>query len=115
MIPDIFGLDSEHDIDQLIEKTEKEGDQIEQQPGGDSLFSFAKVWAAEKDQLEDMPDEVNDPGTEDSWAQTLERLAVQREIEKTQEATGRGVRRRAAAVFPQVCTNLPESAYLMFY
>lgn len=59
-------------------------------------FSFAKVWAAEKDTLEDVADE--DQG--DSWAQTLQKITAEREKVQAQEIalSGRGVRRRAAAI-----------------
>lgn len=39
----------------------------------------------------------------DSWAQALERIAAKMDVAKEKEVTGRGVRRRAAAAFPQVC------------
>ncbi|THH02604.1 hypothetical protein EW026_g282 [Hermanssonia centrifuga] len=92
---------SEHDIDNLIEKTEKEGDSQEPQPGESLQFSFAKVWAAEKDSLEEMP-ENESQGQEDVWAQTLARIAEESAKVQAKEVTGRGVRRRAAAVFPQI-------------
>ncbi len=39
----------------------------------------------------------------DSWAQTLQRIAAERkQHEPVKEATGRGVRRAAAAVIPKV-------------
>jgi len=94
---------SEQDIDKLIEKTEKEGDQVEPEVGAGGTFSFAKVWSAEKDSLEEIADDAPDAVDQvDSWAQTLERLAAERAKVEEQEVTGRGVRRRAAAVFPQV-------------
>ncbi|KAF7799325.1 hypothetical protein EIP86_010557 [Pleurotus ostreatoroseus] len=99
---------SEHDIDNLIEKTEKEGDQQEPQPGENAAFSFAKVWAADKDSLE----EVNDGDTkaqEDAWAQTLARIAEEKATERAKEVTGRGVRRKAAAVFPQQSVNFGDT------
>ena len=63
-------------------------------------FSFAKVWAADKDELEDMDDADTD-AQEDAWAQTLARIAEEKAKERHMEVTGRGVRRKAAAVFPQ--------------
>ncbi len=39
---------------------------------------------------------------EDTWAQTLAQIAEKKEKERAMEVTGRGVRRKAAAVFPQV-------------
>ncbi|KIP12064.1 hypothetical protein PHLGIDRAFT_400060 [Phlebiopsis gigantea 11061_1 CR5-6] len=89
---------SENDIQHLIEKTEKEGDEQEPATGeGGGSFSFAKIWSAEQD-VEDTPDER---AQEDAWAQTLARIAEERLKEQAKEATGRGVRRKAAAIFPQ--------------
>ena len=95
-------LDSEHDIQQLIEKTEKEGDQQEPAAGENAAFSFAKVWAADKDGVEELQDNVEQQAQEDAWAQTLARIAEERMKERAKEETGRGVRRKAAAVFNQV-------------
>ena len=39
----------------------------------------------------------------DSWAQALERIAAKMTVTTEKEVTGRGVRRKAAAAFPQVC------------
>ncbi|KAH9942923.1 SNF2 family N-terminal domain-containing protein [Amylocystis lapponica] len=101
---------SEQDMDNLIEKTEKEGDEVEPQEGGGAAFSFAKVWSADKDSLEEMADDANTISQVDSWAQTLERLAAERAKEQAKEVTGRGVRRRAAAVFPKQNLDLDEFA-----
>lgn len=104
----INDADSEHDIENLIEKTEKEGDEVEADTGGGagSLFSFAKVWSADKG-LEELGDEVPDHAEEaDSWAKALELIAARKATEQRMEATGRGVRRKAAAVFPQVSTDV---------
>ncbi|KAI0936745.1 hypothetical protein AcV5_004808 [Taiwanofungus camphoratus] len=93
---------SEHDIDNLIEKTEKEGDEVELQAGAGAAFSFAKIWSADKDTFEDIADNLSDNvDAVDSWAQTLERIAAERSKVEEKEVTGRGARRRAAAVFPQ--------------
>ena len=102
--------DSEHDIDKLIERTEKEGDQVESEVSANQAFSFAKIWSADKDELEEIQDDVNGDQL-DSWAQTLERIAAERIKTQTAEMTGRGVRRKAAAVFPQVCDLLTDSKY----
>ncbi|KAF8140421.1 hypothetical protein EV363DRAFT_1153685 [Boletus edulis] len=92
---------TDHDLDKLIEKTEVEGDRgdITSEPG--LKFSFAKVWAAEKDTLEDVGDSVPDIDQGDSWAQALERVAAEKILTKETEVTGRGVRRKAAAAFHQ--------------
>ncbi|KAA1471579.1 hypothetical protein DENSPDRAFT_799677 [Dentipellis sp. KUC8613] len=89
---------TDNDVDNLIEKTEREGDGQDAAAESGLTFSFAKVWAAEKDDLEEMADDQQE-GTDqvDSWAQTLQRIAAQRAMVETAEATGRGVRRKAAA------------------
>ncbi|TCD65653.1 hypothetical protein EIP91_002326 [Steccherinum ochraceum] len=92
---------SEHDIDNLILKTEEKGDEQEEQRKDGSLFAFAKVWSADRNGLDELGSGVNaDAQKADSWADTLERLAAKTAQENKEEATGRGVRRRAAAVFP---------------
>jgi chromodomain-helicase-DNA-binding protein 4 len=106
--------DSDHDVEKLIEKTENEGDQTELPKEGGMAFSFAKVWAADKDTLEDIEDTaLENPDQADSWAQTLQRIELERQKEKKQEITGRGARRRATAMFPQVCRTL-STALLMY-
>ncbi|CAL1695101.1 unnamed protein product [Somion occarium] len=101
---------SEHDIDNLIDKTEKEGNEVDQSSNKEALFSFAKVWSADKDSLEEMSDETAVQAEQvDSWAQTLERIAAERLQAQEQEATGRGVRRKAAAVFPQTLADLGDT------
>ncbi|KAI0048335.1 hypothetical protein FA95DRAFT_1517538 [Auriscalpium vulgare] len=88
---------NDHDIDNLIEKTEAEGEQEEQGNTSEGLFQFAKVWAADKDDLEDVPDEDPEAHEQvDSWALTLKRIQDQRSSEQAKELTGRGVRRKAA-------------------
>lgn len=59
-------------------------------------FSFAQIWSADKDSLEEVADD--DQG--DSWAQTLQKITAEREKVQGQEivSSGRGTRRRAAAV-----------------
>ncbi len=96
--------DSDHDIDKLIEKTETEGDQQEPQAGEGAAFSFAKIWSADKDQLEDLEtDDAAKQAQDDAWAKTLQRIAEERAKEELVEISGRGAKRRAAPVFPQVC------------
>lgn len=59
-------------------------------------FSFAKVWSADKDSL----DEVEDMDPNDSWAHTLQRITEERaKIQKSEVAlAGRGTRRKAAVI-----------------
>ncbi|KAI0778404.1 hypothetical protein BD413DRAFT_489884 [Trametes elegans] len=101
---------SEHDVDNLIEKTEKEGDKVEPESGAGSLFAFAKVWSADKDGLEDLPHEdVETPEEADTWAKALQLIATERAKEREKEITGRGVRRKAAAVFPHQSFDLGDT------
>lgn len=64
-------------------------------------FSFAKIWAADKDSLEEVIED-NDQG--DSWAQTLKKINAEREKVQSQvvAASGRGARRKAAAAASKV-------------
>ncbi|KAF5374945.1 hypothetical protein D9758_000456 [Tetrapyrgos nigripes] len=85
---------TDNDLDSLIDKTEKEGqvDDKAQKEG----FSFAKIWTADKNELEEIGDD--DQGQGDSWAQTLQKINAERERVKIQEEalSGRGARRKAA-------------------
>ncbi|KAF8642013.1 hypothetical protein AX16_009734 [Volvariella volvacea WC 439] len=87
---------SENDIEKLIERTEVEGDDVQEAPQGSMSFTFAKIWSADKDTMEEVED--NDQG--DSWAQTLEKITEAQK--KAQELeivqSGRGARRKAAVV-----------------
>ncbi|OCH94711.1 hypothetical protein OBBRIDRAFT_746991 [Obba rivulosa] len=101
---------SENDVERLIEKTEKEGDEVAPDAGQSSSFSFAKMWSVDKDSLEEVSGEAPvEMEQTDSWAKTLERIAAERALAKEKEETGRGVRRRAAAVFPQQNIDLEDS------
>ncbi|KAF5384826.1 hypothetical protein D9615_001372 [Tricholomella constricta] len=86
---------TDNDVEKLIEKTEKEGEEQEEVKEGMS-FAFAKVWAADKDSLE----EVEDIDQGDSWAQTLQKITLERDKTRSEEValSGRGVKRRAAAI-----------------
>ena len=91
-----FYLDTENDIDKLIEKTEKEAVQESSKSESGLSFSFAKIWAADKDSLE----EVQEDDQTDSWAQALQKITIEREKEQVKEValSGRGARRRAADI-----------------
>ncbi|KAG1757761.1 SNF2 family N-terminal domain-containing protein [Suillus lakei] len=91
----------DNDVDKLIEKTEVEGDQQAATKGAGLSFAFAKVWAADKDAMEEIQEDVPDTELGDSWARALERIAAERGAEQVTEVTGRGARRKAAAIFPQ--------------
>lgn len=91
--------DSENDIDALITKTEQPPEEEEKDTESSKAsnpFSFAKVWTADKETLEDLGDE--DQG--DSWADTLQKITTERIKIQIQEAevSGRGARRRAAQI-----------------
>jgi len=93
-----YSSDSEQDLDKLIEKTETKDEQPKE-AGEDTghAFSFARVWTAENDGLEEVDDRAHEPsGTVDSWAHTLELIAKEKAQMKATERTGRGVRRKAA-------------------
>lgn len=89
------------DLDKLIEKTEIEGEKDDVAKESGLQFSFAKVWAADKDAFEDIGDDAQDVAQDDSWAQALERIAATKNVAQEKEVMGRGVRRKAAATFPQ--------------
>ncbi len=57
--------------------------------------------------MEELADEATEQSEEaDSWAKALELIATRAAAGQEKEQTGRGVRRKAAAVFPQVCSVL---------
>ncbi|KAL5519231.1 hypothetical protein ACEPAH_914 [Sanghuangporus vaninii] len=86
---------SENDIEALIEKIETE-ETKESAESSNNAFSFAKVWSAQKDDLDELPDAVEDEARGDSWAQTLQKIALERQEGENREQTGRGARRKAA-------------------
>jgi hypothetical protein len=68
----VVTTDTDNDIEKLIERTEKEGDQEEPEKKEGLSFAFAKIWAADKDTLEEMADDTSQSNDQDdSWAQTL--------------------------------------------
>ncbi|KAJ6627101.1 SNF2 family N-terminal domain-containing protein [Mycena sp. CBHHK59/15] len=85
------------EIDKLIDKTEQEAEPEQVNEEGALSFSFAKIWSAEKDSLEDVVEDDGDQG--DSWAQTLQKISADQERTRAQDIalSGRGARRRAAA------------------
>lgn len=96
MLKDTFNslLDSDQDIIKLIERTEEIGDE-EDKPKEGMNFSFAKVWAADKDNLE----EIEDNDQVDSWTQALEKIQAEqlRAAIQVEGESGRGRRKAAAA------------------
>ena len=87
-------IDSETDVQALVEKIETEGDQESTNPASNAM-SFAKVWSAQKNVLDEISDEGNQVA-DDSWAMTLQKIAAEQSRSQTQEKSGRGVRRKAA-------------------
>ncbi|KIY63755.1 hypothetical protein CYLTODRAFT_425826 [Cylindrobasidium torrendii FP15055 ss-10] len=86
---------SEHDVDSLITKTEQDpGPEDEANKEGGGMFSFAKIWTADRDALED----VRDEDQVDSWGQTLEKINAEHARIQAEEdaAAGRGAKRKAA-------------------
>ncbi|KAF5352561.1 hypothetical protein D9756_006063 [Leucocoprinus leucothites] len=101
---------SDQDILKLIEKTEVEGDE-EDKPKEGQTFSFAKIWAADRDSLE----EIEDNDQADSWATALKQIEAERakEVAKAEAESGRG-RRKAAAVAKRKmgANDMPEGEQL---
>ncbi|KAF9527780.1 SNF2 family N-terminal domain-containing protein [Crepidotus variabilis] len=88
---------SEQDIEKLIDKTQSEA--VPEGPettGGGLSFSFAKIWAADKDNLE----EVIEEDQADSWAQALQKLNEAKDLEQQRQLaeSGRGAKRKAATL-----------------
>lgn len=87
--------DSEADIDNLIARTEKEGDEIPEVTN--SSFGFAKLWVVEKDTMEEVVEDVSADAQDDGfWGNVLARAAAEKAKAKAAEVTGRGAKRRAA-------------------
>lgn len=91
-------LDTDNDVLNLIEKTESmpPEESTDNKQAGELSFSFAKIWTADNDTLQ----EVQDEEQVDSWADTLVKINKEREVLQAAEAAqlGRGVRRAAAKV-----------------
>ncbi|KLO20752.1 hypothetical protein SCHPADRAFT_816295 [Schizopora paradoxa] len=84
---------TEQDIDNLIEKTEKEGDNVAEESSNNAM-AFAKIWSLHKDGVEDLEDDTKEQ--DDAWAQTLAKMADEQKRAEKEEKTGRGTRRKAA-------------------
>ena len=89
-------VDTEQDVQKLIEKTEVEGDQDESVEASNNAFAFAKVWSSHRDTLDEMSDGMSEANQDDTWAQTLAKIQEEQMRERIQEKSGRGVRRKAA-------------------
>ena len=90
-----FLKDTEQDIDNLIEKTEREGDGTAEEPSNNAM-GFAKIWSLHKDDVEELEDDNNEQN--DAWAQTLAKMVDDQKRAEKEEKTGRGARRKAALV-----------------
>ncbi|KAF8519115.1 P-loop containing nucleoside triphosphate hydrolase protein [Hysterangium stoloniferum] len=88
---------SEADIDKLIERTELEGDKVAE--SAESGFGFAKLWVVEKDSMEEIIEDTP-PDTEENgfWEDVLARATNEKAKAKAAEVTGRGAKRKAAAI-----------------
>ena len=87
--------DSDHDVQSLIEKIETEGDQDAAAHANNAL-AFAKVWSAQKGELDEIPDNTEEQNGGDSWAQTLQKIAAEQSRVQVEEKSGRGAKRKAA-------------------
>ena len=86
----------------LIEKIETEGDQDASAQANNAL-AFAKVWSAQKGELDEMAENADEQDGGDSWAQTLKRIAAEQTRMKAEEKSGRGVKRKAAQARVTIC------------
>ena len=91
----LFSADIDNDVQSLIEKVETEGDQ-ESTAQTNNALAFAKVWSAQKGELDDLPDDAVEKEQDDSWAQTLQKITEEKSRVQAEEKSGRGVRRKAA-------------------
>lgn len=92
---DRVSVDTDSDVQSLIEKIETEGDEDSPAVTNNAL-SFAKVWSAQKGELDELPENADQKDQSDSWAQTLQKIAAEQKRVQAQEKSGRGVRRKAA-------------------
>jgi hypothetical protein len=110
--PDLRCPDTDQDVDNLIEKTRREA--VQDKAGAGSLsFNFAKVWAANKAELE----EVVVEDQTDSWAQALQKLNQHKQEGHNKELaeSGRGARRRAADIAKVSVHLLPRFICLLSF
>lgn len=87
-------VDTENDVEKLIEKVETESEEQENTEATNSIISFAKVWSSHKDTLDEIPEET-EHFDQDSWAQTLRNIASEQKRAVVQEKVGRGAKRKA--------------------
>lgn len=111
MLTKEYKSDSEADIADLITKTEEAKEEEEETKEGAFSFSFAKVWTAERAALAEMEEEPAEQ--EETFAETMAKIEMEREKDKTTEASGRGVRRKAARVVKVSSSTFPCHSGLM--
>ncbi|KAG1726934.1 hypothetical protein EDB19DRAFT_1943698 [Suillus lakei] len=68
----------DNDIEKFIKKIEVEGDQQAATKEAGLSFTFAKAWAADKDTMEEIQEDVLGMEQGDSWARALERIAAEK-------------------------------------
>lgn len=109
----LIRLDSDQDVDQLIDKLEKD-EPTQDVDGEKPSFSFAKIWHAEIDNMEDFSETTGTPQNEsDSWAQTLDKIAAERAKTKAVEVSGRGARRKATEVKVTISNSFYSSSHCL--
>lgn len=87
-------LDTDQEIDKLIDKVETEDGDDHTGQSNSNVLSFAKVWSAQNDELDELA-EAEDRNQVDSWALALQKISEKEETGKAKEVSGRGVRRKA--------------------
>ncbi|KAI9850361.1 MAG: hypothetical protein M1838_005808 [Thelocarpon superellum] len=106
----LFDDDGERDIhydsasvDKLLDRSQAENTKVGEDNSAESQFSFARIWANDRDELcegfdEDDKDAMPDPTVWDKILKEREREAA-RDLAARQETLGRGKRRRQAVEY----------------
>ena len=89
-------IDSDDDLDKLIERVENGEDEVSAASHDKASFSFAKVWEMDKGSFEEIADDRGPDSTQDDfWAKVVERSEREQAEAAANEKSGRGVRRGA--------------------
>ena len=91
-------------VDKLLDRTQVENTNADDEKTAESQFSFARIWANDKG---DLTNDVSDPDTEPSTPNfsVWDKILKQREVDAAQEAArnmqtfGRGKRARQVRIF----------------